>query len=406
MSWNDRLVTYRAKRVPEDRRAAPAFTRATMRSRLLSTGTAAAVLCTVIAAAGPATAGVRLKTPAAQPGFRAALEQIVDDGVPGAIGLARHGDQVLIAASGTADIATGQPMAAADRVRVGSIIKTIVATVVLQLVAEHELRLSDSVARWLPGLVPDGQAITLRELLQHTSGIFDYFNDPSFVQAFKTDPTRTWQPRALIDIAVAHPPLFSPGTAFAYSNTDYILLGLIIQTATGQPLARELEDRIFAPFGMHHTSLPFADVTPARPYAHGYLLNQPGASGPVDITRVSPSIAWAAGGLLSTAPDIARFYTALLTGAILPPPLLNQMLTTVPIGPGAGYGLGITSLQVPCGTAWGHDGNFPGYLSNAFTTLGGGRQVIILINATGSTLTAQQNADLSAALSVGLCGDH
>jgi D-alanyl-D-alanine carboxypeptidase len=82
------------------------------------------------------------------------------------------------------------------------------------------------------------------------------------------------------------------------------------------------------------------------------------------------------------------------------------MLTTVPIGQGAGYGLGITSLQVPCGTAWGHDGNFPGYLSNAFTTLGGGRQVIILINATGSTLTAQQNADLGAALSAGLCGDH
>ncbi len=256
----------------------------------------------MIAAAGPAAAGVPVKTPAAQPGFRAALEQIVDDGVPGAIGLARHGDQVLIAASGTADIATGQPMAAADRVRVGSIIKTIVATVVLQLVAEHELRLSDSVARWLPGLVPDGRAITLRELLQHTSGIFDYFNDPSFVQAFKTDPTRTWQPRALIDIAVAHPPLFSPGTAFAYSNTDYILLGLIIQTATGQPLARELEDRIFAPFGMHHTSLPFADVIPPRPYAHGYLLNQPGAAGPVDITRVSPSIAWAAGGL----PDRTR----------------------------------------------------------------------------------------------------
>ena len=118
------------------------------------------------------------------------------------------------------------------------------------------------------------------------------------------------------------------------------------------------------------------------------------------------STAWAAGGLLSTAPDIARFYTALLTGRVLPPPQLHQMLTTVPIGPGTGYGLGIVSLQTPCGTAWGHNGNFPGYTSNAFTTLGSGRQVIVLINATTSTLTAQQNADLGTALSAGLCGNR
>jgi D-alanyl-D-alanine carboxypeptidase len=426
MRRSDWLVTHRGRHVPADRRAGrsahragrcaehdpllpqggpvAALEKAGMRRRLLGAGTAAGMLCAVIAAAGPAAAGVPAKTPAGPPGFRAALEQIVDDGVPGAMGLARRGGHVVIAASGVADVATGQPMAARDRVRVGSITKTLVATVVLQLAAGHRLRLSDSIARWLPGLVPHGRGITLRELLQHTSGIFDYFNDPGFVQAFKADPTRAWRPRALVRIAVAHPPLFPPGTSFAYSNTDYVLLGLVIEKATGQPLARQLRDRIFTPSGLRHTSLPFANVIPPKPYAHGYLLNQPGATGPVDITQVSPSISWAAGGLLSTAPDLSRFYTALLTGRLLPPRLLHQMLTTVPIGPGTGYGLGIISLQTPCGTAWGHNGFFPGYLSNAFTTRGSGRQVIVLINADGNTLTAQQNADLAAALAAGLCG--
>jgi D-alanyl-D-alanine carboxypeptidase len=428
MSWSDRRVTAKARPEHEDQRPdrtagrarhrkgnhpvlrlrgrpVGALAKAAGRPRLLVAPTAA-MLCAVVAAAGPAAAAVPAHTAAAGPGFRAALEQLVDDGVPGAAGLARRDGHMLVVATGVADIATGQPIAVDDRFRVGSIVKTIVATVVLQLAAEHRLRLSDTVGRWLPGLVPNGRGITVRELLQHTSGLFDYFNDPAFVQAFKADPTRTWQPRTLVRIAVAHPPLFPPGTSFAYSNTDYILLGLVIQAATGQPLARELRDRIFAPLGLRHTSLPFAQVIPPSPYAHGYLLNQPGAPGPVDLTQVSPSISWAAGGLLSTAPDLSRFYTALLTGRLLPPRRLHQMLTTVPIGPGTGYGLGIISLQTPCGTAWGHNGNFPGYTSNAFTTLGGARQVIVLINATASTLTAQQNADLGAALSAGLCGGH
>ena len=393
MNWTDRLAVYWRGRVPQGR----------ARRRLLGAGTAIA-LGAVIAAAAPSAASAGTAKPAAPPGFRAALEQIVDDGVPGVVGLARRGGQVVAAASGVADVAAGRPMATRDRVRVGSITKTMVATVVLQLAAEHRLRLSDSLARWLPGLVPGGRAITVRELLQHTSGIYNYTNDPGFWPAVKADPTRVWPPRALIAIAVAHPPLFPPGTAFAYSNTEYLLLGLVIEKATGHPLGRELADRIFAPLGMQHTSLPFAQVIPPAPYAHGYLLHQPGAPGPVDVTQVSPSIGWAAGGVVSTAGDLARFYTALLSGQLLPPRLLHQMLTTVPSGPGTGYGLGIISMHTPCGTAWGHPGDFPGYLSNAYTTLGGGRQAIVLINADSTNLTAQQNADVNAAVLDGLCG--
>jgi D-alanyl-D-alanine carboxypeptidase len=382
------------------RRGLPGLKAAGMPRRMRFASTAALAVMIFTLAAGPAAASVPAETPATQATFRAALQRIVDDGVPGVIGRARRGDQLVMAASGLADVATGRPMTAGDRVRVGSLTKTFVSTVVLQLVAEGRLRLSDGVARWLPGLVPGGGAITLRELLQHTSGIFDYTNDPGFLPAVAADPARVWRPRELVRIAVAHPPLFPPGTSFAYSNTDYILLGLVTEAATGQPLERELRDRIFTPLGLRDTSLPYQDVTLPRPYAHGYLLNQRGAPGPVDVTAVSPSIAWAAGGILSTAGDLARFYSALLTGGLLPPPLLRQMLTTA----GAGYGLGIFPVQLTCGTVWGHTGDFPGYNSYAFTSRDGSRQAIVLINADLNTLSAQQTADIDAALVTGLCG--
>lgn len=366
-----------------------------------------AVLPALLAAAVPASGGVRASTPA-QPAFQAAIQQIVKDGVPGAIGLARNGSQEVVTATGLADVATNTPMAPGDRVRVGSITKTFVATVVLQLVAEQQLRLGDSVARWLPGLVPNGASITLRELLQHTSGIFDYAGDPGFQQTLRADPTRVWRPRELVRIGVAHPPMFPPGTSFAYSNTDYILLGLVIQAATGETVGQQLRDRIFTPLGLRHTSFPYASPALPEPFAHGYLLNQPGATGPVDITAISPSWAWAAGGIVSTAADIARFYSALLAGRLLPAPLLREMMTTVAISSGGDYGLGIISGPFPCGTVWGHTGNFPGYANNAFATADDVHQVVVLVNADDGTipppLSEQQQADIEAAVLVGICG--
>ena len=399
MNWIDRLAAYRRDRVPQGRPPGRA------RWRLLGAGTAI-VAGAVIAAAAPAAASIAAAKPTPRPGLRGAIEQIVDDGVPGAIGLARHGGRVVAAASGAADLASGQPMAVADRVRAGSITKTMVATVVLQLAAEHRLHLSDSIARWLPGLVPGGQAITLQELLQHTSGIYDYVNDPGFLPAVAADPDRVWPPRALIAIAAAHPPLFPPGTKFAYSNTDYLLLGLVIEKITGHPLGRELADRIFAPLRMAHTTFPVSQVIPPAPYAHGYWFHLPGAPGPLDVTQTSPSIGWAAGGVVSTAGDLARFYIALLSGQLLPPRQLDQMLTTIPVPrrPGNRYGLGILSVRTPCGTAWGHAGDFPGYYSNVFTARGGARQAIVLANSDVNGLTTQQNADIETAIVAGLCG--
>ena len=368
---------------------------------------AALAAATVVLVSVPATgamaasAAPRAATPA-QSAFQAAIQQIVKDGVPGAIGLMRNGSQVTVTASGLADVATHTPMTAADRVRVGSLTKTFVATVVLQLEAEHVLRISDTVAQWLPGLVPGGAGITIQELLQHTSGLYAYTSDPGFQQAFAADPTRVWQPAELVRIAVAHPPLFPPGTSWGYSNTDYILLGMIIQKATGHSVGQELRARIFEPLGLRDTYYPYADPNLRMPFAHGYLLNQPGATGPVDATVESPSSLGAAGGMVSTAQDLARFYAALLAGKLLPAAQLREMMTTTPIGNGNGYGLGFASVPLPCGTAWGHQGDVPGYFSNGFITAGGSSETVVLVNT--DTLSDVQGGDLDNAVVAGVCG--
>jgi len=183
-----------------------------MTSKILVWTPAAAivVMLSVLAAGARSPALARERAPAQSP-FQAAIQQLVADGVPGAIGYARDGGTVTVAASGLADLATKTPIAVGDRVRVGSLTKTFVATVVLQLAAEHLLSISDTVSRWLPGLVPGGAGITIRELLQHTSGIYSYTNDPGFLQALFSDPTRVWRPAELVRIAVAHHRCSRPG---------------------------------------------------------------------------------------------------------------------------------------------------------------------------------------------------
>ena len=375
----------------------------TSKIRVWTPAAAIVVMLSVLAAGARSPALARERAPAQSP-FQAAIQQLVTDGVPGAIGYARDGGTVTVAASGLADLATKTPIAVGDRVRIGSLTKTFIATVVLQLAAEHLLSISDTVSRWLPGLVPGGAGITIRELLQHTSGIYSYTNDPGFLQALFSDPTRVWRPAELVRIAVAHPPVFPPGTSLAYSNTDYVLLGLIIQAATGHPVGQQLQARIFTPLGLRDTYLPYANPHLRTPYAHGYLLGQPGATGPADATVFGPSWAGAAGGIVSTAADLARFYTALLSGKLLPAAQLQQMMTTIPIpmGQGVGYGLGVESVPLPCGTAWGHTGDFPGYFGNAFTTTGGSSQAVVLVNADG--LSAQQQNDIWNAVTIGICG--
>src|SRR5262245_6619811 len=236
-----------------------------------------------------------------------------------------------------------------DEFRMGSNTKTMVATVILQLVAEHRLRLTDPASRWLPGLIPNGSAITLRTLLNHTSGLFNYTFDPDVLKAFTGQDTTVWTPPQLIAAAVRHAPLFAPGTSYSYSNTNYVALGLIAEHATGQILGDLIHDRITTPLRLKNTRLVTGADTARRPgLAHGYepdadhiaellppyapagtAFAGPARPGFVDTTWINLSTEWAAGGMVSTAQEWARFNAALLSGKLLPPAQLTEMRTTV-----------------------------------------------------------------------------
>jgi D-alanyl-D-alanine carboxypeptidase len=316
--------------------------------------------------------------------LQALLDELVETGAPGVVALVDDGrGPTWRGASGAAQLDPLVPLRPSARFRVGSITKTFVSVVVLQLVGEGRLGLNDSVERWLPGLVPGGDAINVRQLLNHTSGIFNYTDDPEFINDLITDPLRTLTPEELVAVAIAYPPLFEPGTSWSYSNTNYILAGLIIQAVTGRDVQGELQRRIFTPLGLGDTSFPVTDPDIAGYHAHGYFL--PGnpfipTDVPIDVTRLNPSGAWAAGAVISTADDLARFYEALLGGRLLRPALLREMLTAVQVDPVFGYGLGIYTMRTACGTVWGHDGGIPGYVSIALNNREGTRNLVLMMS--------------------------
>jgi D-alanyl-D-alanine carboxypeptidase len=312
----------------------------------------------------------------APPALQQALDKLVDDGVPGAIALQRKGRQQWHAASGVADLETKRPIRATDRFRAASITKSFVSTVVLQLVGEQRLSLDDTVEHWLPGVVPHGDAITVRTLMNHTSGLYDYADAPFLLQLLQ-ERFRTWRPLQLVQRAVAHPPLFAPGTRYSYSNTNYILLGLIIaavdevppQLQTASP-AFEVYRRIIGPLRLWHTSFPLTDPDIHGPHAHGYLMDIPpglGLPATLDTTRLNPSWEWTGGAIVSTLDDVADFHRALFTAALLRPDQQRELQTTVPGDAGEDAGLGVVKLQTPCGPGWGHGGNVPSHVSYSLT---------------------------------------
>jgi D-alanyl-D-alanine carboxypeptidase len=298
-----------------------------------------------------------------------------------------------------------------DRVHIGSITKTFVATVVLQLAAERRLSLDDSVQKWLPGVIAghgyDPARITVRQLLQQTSGIRDYTDDPVFQTVQGLGETR--QPQQLVDIALRLGP---PVHGWLYSNTNYILLGMIIQKVTGQSPVTEISRRILVPFGLRDTSFPLTSTQIPSPYAHGYY-------GSLDVTNVvNPSSTWTAGAMISTVDDVARFYRTLLTGRLLPPAQQRELLATIPVDDGGElfaehYGLGIYSVQLSCGTAWGHDGGYPGgFKTIAYTSRDGSRQAVMVYNdfkmsmpPPAGTGTAAFQRDEKKALEIAFCGE-
>ena len=294
----------------------------------------------------------------------------------------------LTARAGTARLGSGQPVPDDSYIRVGSATKAFVATVMLQLVAEGRVSLDDTVARWLPGVVTgngnDGAAITIRELLQHTSGIYDYTDDlPAFAsaQGYLANRFRSFTPAQLVAIAMRHKPLFKPGTSWAYSNTDYVLAGMIIQKVTGRDWAAEVFDRIIGPLGLRHTFVPGS--WPYLPAPHADLYAQFSPGGPLtDTTIGNYTVADAAGAIVSTPDDLDRFFRALITGRLLPPAQLAEMEGTVPTIGEAGlldrYGLGLAWQPLSCGGGyWTHPGDVPGSSTDDGVSADGRRSVVV-----------------------------
>lgn len=320
----------------------------------------------------------------APPAPDAALHRIVTglvhEGVPGALAVARTPAGLRRAAAGLGRREPRVALRASDRFRIASVTKTFVATLVLELAADGRLRLGDSIERWLPGLVPGGRNVTLRELLAHTSGLADYDADPKWQAARIADPGRSWTARELVTVAAAQPRLFAPGTSWSYSNTNYVLLGLVVEAATGRPLSQELRDRLLAPLGLRSTSFPSATSIGGR-FAHGYVVGRPPLPIPegtlVDVSSVLAPSAWGAGQIVSNADDLVRFFTALVRGRILPHAQLQAMTSDAAR---YGYGLGVRIATTQCGRAVGHNGDIPGYRNVVWATLDGRRAVSIMVN--------------------------
>ncbi|ELP66965.1 serine hydrolase domain-containing protein [Streptomyces turgidiscabies] len=310
-------------------------------------------------------------------------------------------------AAGTADLGTGRRMNAADRLRVGSVTKTFTATVVLQLVAERRLSLEAPVDRYLPGLVDahgyDGRRITVRQLLQHTSGLPDYLDAPEW-EHYERLRYRHFEPRELVTRALDLP---RPQGSWHYATTNYLVLGMIVGAVTGRTPEAEITRRVIEPLGLRDTYWPGDATRVQGPHSHSYFTDAEGRR--VDGTAWNMTFGGVGGALVSTPADLKRFATALFDGRLLPGAQLALMRRTVAadpdrLWPGARYGLGLISSPLSCGgTWWGHGGTVPGG-HRALVAVGlGGRSVAVALNQVPDSLQAEH--DFLDLVDASLCGD-
>ncbi|GAA3040246.1 serine hydrolase domain-containing protein [Actinokineospora globicatena] len=354
----------------------------------------AAGLLGVVSPAAVADAGTSVQERHDRAGVGAVLDELAGASGGGGVVLRvndRRGEWVTSA--GAAELGRSTRPVPTGRFRAGSITKTFVATTVLQLVGEGRISLDAPIASYLPRYGLD-RRITVRMLLQHTSGLFNYTGDvradgtpdpgiPMWDQAYLDNLFRTYRADELVRFALAKPARFEPGAKHTYSNTNYTLLGLLIENRTGIDYATQVESRILKPLRMNDTVLPGTRAGIPGPHAHGYLtFEQNGKRKVVDITRINPSWAGAAGEIISTTADLDRFVSALLGGKLLKPRLLNEMRTWMPTGaPGASIGLGLFANEFAPGcTAYGHTGGTQSQTSYMYSTADGSRRVEFSVN--------------------------
>ncbi|MED1116640.1 serine hydrolase domain-containing protein [Bacillus paramycoides] len=314
-----------------------------------------------------------------------AMRDTLQLGYPGILAKTSEYGKTWSYAAGIADLRTKKPMKTDFRFRIGSVTKTFVATVLLQLAGENRLNLDDSIEKWLPGVIQgngyDGKQITIRQILNHTSGIADYIQSKDFDIM---DTKKSYTAEEFVKMGISLPPDFAPGKGWSYSNTGYVLLGILIEKVTGNSYAEEIENRIIEPLELSNTFLPGnSSVIPGTKHARGYI--QPdGASELKDVTYSNPGSS--DGEMISTADDLNKFFSYLLGGKLLKEQQLKQMLTTVPTGREGmdGYGLGIFETRLPNGVSiWGHTGGALGFTTLVGGKLGGKHTLVVNWNSLG-----------------------
>jgi D-alanyl-D-alanine carboxypeptidase len=356
--------------------------------KLAAWGAMLSCLLAFAAIGASAMASPKTATNTTAAGLQKDVDALVAAGAPGVILLVRDGNHTRRFSAGLANVAQKTPMRANDHFKIASLTKSYTAAVVLQLVGEGKLGLSDNVEQRLPGLVPNGNKITIRRLLNHTTGLADFELNPRYLKPYLSGNFGYyWAPRQLVKMGVSQKPLFAPGTHYSYSNTNYVLAQLIVERVTGKTIGAELKRRIFQPLDLGNTSYPTKPGLPS-PYAHGYkLLGKPPAT---DVTGLSPSLAPGSGAIISTALDVADFYRALLSGKLLKPQQMTAMKTVVSlrtgktVGSGPGDGLGIARPPYAC-VGWSHGGELPGYEVFAISSADGRRQTVLMMNQDRST---------------------
>ncbi|WP_410657335.1 serine hydrolase domain-containing protein [Amycolatopsis sp. lyj-112] len=355
---------------------------------------------------------------AARPGLQEAVQEFVDIGFAG-VQVRVHDQRGEWAGSaGVRKLGETAKPSTGGHFRIGSNTKTFVATVVLQLVAEGKIGLDSPVAGYLPRFGLDGR-ITVRMLLQHTSGVFNHTGDvypdgtarpglPSAGEEWVDNRFRTYRPEELVRFSLAKPPLFAPGTAWNYSNTNYTLAGLLIEKVTGHSLAEEMKRRILRPLGLSGTVVPGAWPGIPSPHAHGYYRYQDaGRPETVDVTLQNPSLLFGAGDMISTTRDLHTFFSALMSGALLPAPLLAEMRKTPPNGYGFGLGVRVQDLGPNCGgTVFFHNGNTVGYGALMYSTPDGGKTLTASVTGGDAEIDLEKKfpAALDGLLKEVFCG--
>lgn len=352
-------------------------------------------------------------TPGKDEKLQEQLDALVEAGYPGVVASVTGKDgKTVHYTAGVSDLKTKAPMMADPHIRIASNTKTFTATVVLQLVGEGKIDLDAPIETYLPGLVRgqgiDGREITVRNLLQQTSGLPGYNSLIPDLDLAKIGHTY-FEPRRLLDGALSESAQFAPGTSWGYSNTNYVLAGLIVERVTGRPIGEEITHRIIDRIGLEETSWPSTgDQTIPSPHPTAYLTSD--AAGkpitPIDTTEIDPSLGWAAGQLISTPSDVGIFFRALLDGKLLEPAQQEELETVVPAEtfepePGWSYGLGFATKKLSCGVdGWGHGGDIQGFESRELVTRDG-RSAVIASNAL--PVGAEPLMKLNTAVETAIC---